>query len=374
MLASQLGIRLLLWAGRTIPRPVPAELLLALTEATVTNDAEGDDGFQLTFAVGKGKAGEYEALQGGALDPDARVIIGVVMGAAPEPLIDGVIFHHQLRPGQEPGSSTLTVTGRDVRVMMDLHEVNAPYPNQSAAVIVQQILAKPAYAPFGLVPQITPVATTPLQIQLVPGQHETDLQYVKALAERNGFVFYLEPLTLGTNTAYWGPRQRTGLPQPALTFSLGSLSSAQEMYFTNDALGPVSAEGTFTDPVTKQSIAIPALPSLQTPPLAAQPAAARRTQLMRDTANRDPAQAATDLLARMTNAPQGVDCTGRLDGVRYGQVLRARRLVGVRGVGTAYNGPYYVKSVTHRLTRGSYTQEFTLQREGTGSLVPAIPP
>ena len=28
------------------------------------------------------------------------------------------------------------------------------------------------------------------------------------MAERNGFVFYIEPLTFGVNTAYWGPENR----------------------------------------------------------------------------------------------------------------------------------------------------------------------
>jgi hypothetical protein len=36
------------------------------------------------------------------------VVIAVVMGVLPEVLIDGVITHQQLNPGEEPGSATLT--------------------------------------------------------------------------------------------------------------------------------------------------------------------------------------------------------------------------------------------------------------------------
>jgi hypothetical protein len=39
-----------------------------------------------------------------------------------------------------------------------------------------------------------------------------------------------------------------------------------------------------------------------------------------------------------------------------------------RGVGQAYSGSYYVKQVTHTLRKGTYTQRFTLLREGQGSL------
>jgi hypothetical protein len=41
--------------------------------------------------------------------------------------------------------------------------------------------------------------------------------------------------------------------------------------------------------------------------------------------------------------------------------------VGVRGAGDTYDGTYYVKSVTHALSLGSYKQSFTLQRQGTGA-------
>jgi len=74
-----------------------------------------------------------------------------------------------------------------------------------------------------------------------------------------------------------------------------------------------------------------------------------------------------------TRAPEAVSGQGQLDTVRYGSVLRARRLVGVRGSGFSYNGLFYVKSVTHEITKGSYTQSFRLSREGTGSLLPLLP-
>ena len=60
--------------------------------------------------------------------------------------------------------------------------------------------------------------------------------------------------------------------------------------------------------------------------------------------------------------------------VRYGQPLRSRELVGVRGAGITYDGLYFVKSVTHALQPGSYTQNFTLAREGLVSLTPTVIP
>ena len=95
---------------------------------------------------------------------------------------------------------------------------------------------------------------------------------------------------------------------------------------------------------------------------------------MRDTADQNPAQAATTAIAAVTNSPDSVRGEGEVDAVRYGSVLRARKLVGVRGVGFSYDGNYYVRRVTHSISRGEYTQRFSVSREGTGSLLPVVRP
>src|ERR687890_749895 len=98
MLASQLGIRLVLRIGKTLPVAASPEVLAAITRVDVTNDSELEDGFQITFTLGKDKAVDYGLLESGALDLFNRVVIGVVLGAVPEVLIDGIIAHHQVAP------------------------------------------------------------------------------------------------------------------------------------------------------------------------------------------------------------------------------------------------------------------------------------
>ncbi|MDQ3743678.1 MAG: hypothetical protein M3444_04785 [Acidobacteriota bacterium] len=372
MLTSQLGVRLILLIGQTVPVPAPPAALSAFAQLQVTNDAQNGDGFQITFMLSKDQPADYDLLRGGALDPPARVIIGVLLGTSPEVLIDGIITHHQHAPSAEPGRSTLTVTGKDVSIMLDLEEKNEKYENQPDSLIVTQLLA--SYAQYGLVPQVTPTTDVPIMLERIPRQHETDLKFIQRMAKRNGFVFYVEPLTFGASTAYWGPESRLGLPQPALTLGQGASGNLKSLHFTQDALAPVSTSGTFVEPVSKTAIPIPQLPSLRVPPLAASPATPLRKVLMRDTANQDPAQAATSALAAATNAPDAVGGQGEIDAVRYGHVLRARRLVGLRGAGISYDGNYYVRSVTHTVTRSDYKQSFNVSREGTGALLPVVIP
>jgi hypothetical protein len=45
----------------------------------------------------------------------------------------------------------------------------------------------------------------------------------------------------------------------------------------------------------------------------------------------------------------------------------------VRGAGPAYDGLYYVRTVTHNIKRGEFKQSFTLSRDGLVSLTPVVP-
>jgi hypothetical protein len=92
------------------------------------------------------------------------------------------------------------------------------------------------------------------------------------------------------------------------------------------------------------------------------------------TAKMSPVQAAAVGLARASQGGDVVTGSGSLDVARYGRVLQARRLVGIRGAGRTYDGVYYVKSVTHSIKRGEYKQSFTLAREGVLPLQARVNP
>jgi hypothetical protein len=76
----------------------------------------------------------------------------------------------------------------------------------------------------------------------------------------------------------------------------------------------------------------------------------------------------------LMNNSTAISGHGTLDVLRYGQLLRARTLVGVRGAGLAYDGLYYVDSVTHNIKKGEYKQNFSLSRDGLISNTPVVIP
>ena len=75
----------------------------------------------------------------------------------------------------------------------------------------------------------------------------------------------------------------------------------------------------------------------------------------------------------MFGASDAITGSGSLDVLRYGHVLRARMMVGVRGAGLTYDGLYYVNSVTNDIKRGQFKQSFNLSRDGLVSNTPAVP-
>jgi hypothetical protein len=372
MLTDQLGIRLVLLMGETVPLPAPHQVMSALIRAQVTSDADSQDGFELRFRLSKDEIADYGLLQGGRLQPFHRVILGLLVGAVPEVLIDGVITHQQFTPGEEPGSAVLTVMGKDISQMLDLEEKNRAFPNQPDFLIATQVIAE--YARFGLVPLVSPTTDVPIFLKRIPRQHETDLGLLKRLARANGFVFYIEPFTLLVSKAYWGPENRLSIPQPALTMNMGSASNVKGLHFSNDGLATVAVEGSFVEPISGMTLPIPPIPPFKIPPLASAPAPARRKLLTRDTAHLNLTRAMLNAVSTVSGAPDPVRSEGELDMTRYGRVMRARKLIGVRGVGRTYSGNYYVRRVSHVVENGQYTQSFTLSREGTGTLVPVVRP
>lgn len=372
MLTSLLGIRLVLWLGKVVPRPAPLSVSEALQSVEVTSDAELGDGFQLTFNLGQTKLGDYDLLQGGSLEPWNRVVIGVLLGVSYSPLIDGIITHHELDPGSG-GPAQLTVTGTQLGVLLDQEQRTQKYPNQSDAVIVTGILRR--YMPYGIFPAVTLTNSGQLGLTRTVWQsQETDQDCIERLARRNGFVFYLEPSQLGVTKAYYGPDNRAGSPQPALTANMGEASNVVSVRFRNDATKPLRTHGLIAVPGSLTPVALPDVPVLRLPPLALRPTAGRRTVGLSDTANKDLGQAIGQAKQAKLGSLDPVTAEVEIDTVRYGHVLRPRRLVGMRGVGRSYDGPYYVSHLTHKIERGKYTQSATLSREGVGALLPVVRP
>ena len=128
------------------------------------------------------------------------------------------------------------------------------------------------------------------------------------------------------------------------------------------------------EPFSKAPIPIP-IPDVTplSPPLGLVPPIPPKVTFLKDTAKLGPATALMTGISYAAKHSDSVFGRGELDVSRYGHVLRSRGLVGVRGAGDAYNGLYYVTTVTHKLKRGSFTQSFELARNALLPTLPVVP-
>lgn len=378
-----LGIHLTLLIGPSVPVPAPTQIMEALESVQVIHKDEGRSGFQITFRTGRSGPADlldYPLLLGPLLKPFSRVIIVVTFNVRPRVLMDGIITNQQLSPGAEPGAGKLAVTGEDVSVMMDLQKKRAEHPAQDETMIAYKLIA--SYARYGLIPDVTPprIIDPPIPVERVPVQQETDLEYLKEIAGRHGYTFYIDPGPVPfTNTACWGPPKRMGIPQRAISVNMGPQTNVDSISFQYNALTPTIVDDTIQDRRTNQSMPVRTFVSMR-PPLVSQPAQTFSLPNVRSSLLEN--QGAMDFTQAMTRAQGIIDksvdnvvsATGELDALRYGEILQPRRLVGLRGVGYSYDGLYYVKSVFHMISQGQYKQNFSLTREGAGALTPMVIP
>jgi hypothetical protein len=371
------GINLTLMVGPVVPIPVPQSVLNALTSVTVTTaSGMSASGFELNFILSnQSPLHTIFLLAGGAMPPVMRVLIVATINGTSNVLMDGVLLEVAVAPGGAGSHSTLTVRGMDLTAVMDLIDFSGvPYPAMPCFARVALILAK--YAALGILPLPIPeiVQDLPIPIDRIPRHQGKDLAYIQKLALECGYVFYLEPgPEPGMSVAYWGPEVKVGIPQPALNIDMDAHTNVESLQFTFDKQHKTLPIIFIQEPASKAILPIP-IPDITplNPPLGLIPPVPPKIEPLFDSVLSSPLQAVMQGVAAAARSADAVTASGALNVLRYGNILKARRLVGVRGAGPAFDGLYYVSSVTHSIKRGEYKQQFQLARNGLVSTIPRV--
>jgi hypothetical protein len=378
------NVQLNLMMGPIIAQPVPSSVIEALVEVEVTVHDLEPSGFKLTFSIDKQSPLQLLFLLTGGLPLlFMRCILVAVVNGTQNVLIDGVVTQNEIAPGDKGSNSTLSLLGSDLTAVMD--QVNwsgFPFPACPREARVALLLAK--YALFGLIPLIIPsiLIDITLPIEEIPGQQGSDLSYIRQLAAEAGYVFYIMAgPAAGTSMAYWGPQVKIGPVQSALNIDMDAYTNVESMHFKFDQeKSKIPLIYTYIQEIgISIPIPIPPVNPLM-PPLGAIPPIPTNllppdlVSFRDDLSKVSIPQAIMMGFAAGAESSEAVSCDGSLNVTRYGGVLQARQLVGVRGAGYCFDGLYYVKSVTHHIKRGEYKQNFTLTRNGLVSTVSTVSP
>ena len=305
------------------------------------------------------------------------MVLSVLFDLSPRVILDGIVPRRDVIPGDEPGEGSVVLTGYDVSIALDRTFRATTHPALNEPGRVYKIVV--GYPQYLFIPDVKapPTSVPPLPLESAPIQLGTDWEYLEEMADDFGYVTYVKagPVPL-TNTLYWGPPVVPALPQKALNVNLGPQTNVSGVGFAHDGLAITLVNSTVKDAMT--GTAMPVIAQLPTrPPLGLLPNALAEYPYLRtvgmDTTGLSTVEAfsrAQAILDRSTD--DSISVTGTLDSLRYNDVLRARELVDLRGAGYSHDGTYLVRSVTHSIGRGRYTQAFNLSRAELAAKSPIV--
>jgi phage protein D len=310
---------------------------------------------------------------GGGLASALGSLPGGSGGAGLTTVFDGYITSVGLTLGNEPGTSFLDVRGMDTSVLMSLEEKIATWPDMADSDIVQQIVAQ-----YGVPIQADSTATVHQDSETTVVQRGTDIQFVRELARRNGMEFYFETDDIsGQVTGYFRAPQLDGTPQPDLAVQFGGDSNLLSFSVQMSGQRPLNVKSLQMDisansstPAQVSDTVLTKLGDKDATALIGEPLGSLVTakdapaqMLVLGTPTSDATEMQSLAQAVRDEAAWFITAQGEINSDAYQSVLRAHRLVLVKGAGKTYSGKYYVTRVVHELQHdGAYTQKFEARR------------
>jgi phage protein D len=341
--------------------PAPEEVVEAVEEIVVETALEAASVFRIRLGIAQNDAGDWRFLQDDLFRPLEPVQIRLTIAEVPEALVNGYVSRQEVDYADEAGSSTLEISGQDATILMNLEEKVKLWANMPDSAIAAAIFGE-----HRLVPMVQQTAAPTLSDpEGTTIQRGSDLRFVRGLAARNGFDFYVQPEPLtGLDQGFFRPRQTSDAVKAVLNVSMGvpetNVSGFRVRY---DMAQPTGAAAAALDSGTKEAQTAQVFSSALAP-MGSEPALTRLQQQPVVRPARTGLMRTSDLQAYAQGIADASSFAIAIEGQAGPDVgiLRPGDVVAVRGVGRLYNGLYLVSRVTHRIDGDSYTQQFEAKR------------
>ena len=346
--------------------PPDPEVFGAIQQIEVEDSAEMAGMMRLRLATGvrEDRTG-WTILDDEVFERLANLRILITVGAGvPEPLIDAYVIEASVNISNEPGKSSLNIVAMDPTVMMNLEEKVRPWPDMADSDIATAIFRE-----YHFIPEVERTQPSRLARDRTVIQRGTDIHFLKQLAARNGYECYVEAHpTLEKNVGYFRSPQLGARPQGVLFVNMADATNVNSFSARFDMLSAATAHTAGVDIETrspqKADVDDSSLESLGAEPTLSEESP--RTVLLSESGLSQTDELTTFAQAVVDRSTWAVTADGELNTVAYGGVLRARRIVLVRGAGLVFSGRYYVERVLHTFGGEGYTQRFTLRRNASG--------
>lgn len=306
--------------------------------------------------------GDFPLLKEGKLGPGSELSVVVPDGDTMHCLVKGPVYGQQIHLEHGGSGSVLTVLGADSSIRMDREEKVVAWTDLTDSSAVSAILSQ-----AGFIPDVEATAASHVELKHTLIQRETDLAFIRRLARRNGYLFWISRDALCIETAHFRRPVLDGEAAAELVINLTDPPpNVTSLDIAWDVERPTSTEALELDLNTKSAIngAVPrspltALGGSALIDVAAEPRIARVSA---------PVDDAGDLQARsegtLIEASFFVHATGATTLAALKKVLRAHTLVNVRGAGSRHSGLWFCAAVRHLIDATEHRMDFDLIRNG----------
>ena len=333
---------------------VADEDLQQFLDVQVEESAQEADAVTLSARIEPGSGGEWKSLLDPLVTPRTPLVVEVTRGDVSY-RFEGLSTSASWALDASAGSS-LTIKAIDRTLELDLEEKIVAWPGTAESGIAEAI-----FATYGLSAQVEPTSAGPDPDVHVVLQRGTDLAFLRALATKWGYAVYLESEN-GRVVGHFHPLDPLAEPQGELSLGFGG-----------DALR-VQADAELT---AGQKVHAERIPVLSDTPQVGDSSGDDESQGQRSfggqatmlltpddvTGELEPLAAATGLARRSAFA---ASLTAEIDTAGVGLMLRAKRTVLVRGLGSSLSGLYLVDRVRHVIGVDRHRQQLRLVRNALG--------
>ncbi|CAN5744302.1 hypothetical protein BH09MYX1_BH09MYX1_08460 [soil metagenome] len=314
--------------------------------------------FRLRFDVDLDD-GEVDWVSDERLSVGSTLKITTSVGELSECLVKGPVHAQRIHLAHGGEGSLVEVRGTDALVEMDREAQSHQWKDATDSEVVEQILQK-----YGLTADVASTKSKHQEDKHTLIQRESDLGFVRRLARRNGYLFWLTFDSEGTaGTAHFKRPPLDGAATTKLSINVDT-PNIDEIQIEWDVERPTSFEASHVDLNDKKTLD----GSTKKSPLTAlgDRDLASITGDKRSMFLAAPIDEAGDLVARTEGAViesswfVRATCSTNLEAL--GSIVHAHSVVELEGAGSRHSGKYFVASVKHTIDPVLHLMEIELVR------------
>ncbi|HYJ78720.1 MAG TPA: hypothetical protein VEW03_03885 [Longimicrobiaceae bacterium] len=348
------------------------ELYQCIERITVNEDLDVGSSLNVALTICRNQDGSFPRIDDESLRPWNRVTIVAAFRDHSDVIIDAYISHVNVATDRQQGTMTVQIRGVDASYRLNLEEKCKVWTADSVSggELTYEEIARTVLGTYKLRPVLPTTPATGGGPTPAVVQRGTDLRFLRELARRKGYEFYVRG-----GDAHFHPPDLTGTPQKLIAVNFGEETNCDTLTVNVDGTLPTRAVMSRIDPLTGQPETVtstgselPPLGTMTLDSLRGASSVPQTTVAVRRQGAGTRAQMQDYVNGLLRRHAWWVVARGTLDGLRYGRVLRSRKLVTIKGLGRVYNGNYYVRKVTHTLGPRSYSMQFEAGRNALGQL------